>query len=75
MGAEQRYLSALELAPGVKQLLGADGVMLRGESESDTVRTASDYSYSASCYAGQNFRIVGDAGGKLTFSRFSPSTD
>ncbi|KAH9036550.1 FAD/NAD(P)-binding domain-containing protein [Lactarius hengduanensis] len=60
--AEQRYLSALDLAPGVRQLLGPDGVMARGESESDTVRTASDYSYSASYYAGGNFRIVGDAG-------------
>lgn len=63
VGAEQRYLNALDhLAPGVKQLLSPDGVMLRGESESDTVRTASDYSYSASYYAGENFRIVGDAG-------------
>ncbi|KAF8271874.1 hypothetical protein EI94DRAFT_493683 [Lactarius quietus] len=62
VGAEQRYLSALDLAPGVKQLLSPDGVMLRGESELDTVRTASDYSYSASHYAGENFRIVGDAG-------------
>ncbi|KAH9000779.1 FAD/NAD(P)-binding domain-containing protein [Lactarius hatsudake] len=53
---------ALDLAPGVRQLLGPDGVMVRGESESDTVRTASDYSYSASYYAGGNFRIVGDAG-------------
>ena len=75
VGAEQRYLSALDnLAPGVKQLLSPDGVMLRGESESDTVRTASDYSYSASYYAGENFRIVGDAGGKHIFSKFSPST-
>ncbi|KAH9174675.1 hypothetical protein EDB89DRAFT_458615 [Lactarius sanguifluus] len=62
VGAEQRYLSALDLAPGVRQLQGPDGVMVRGESESDTVRTASDYSYSASYYAGGNFRIVGDAG-------------
>ncbi|KAI9458851.1 FAD/NAD(P)-binding domain-containing protein [Lactarius psammicola] len=62
VGAEQRYLSALDLAPGVKQLLCPDGVMLRGDSDSDTVRTASDYSYSASYYAGENFRIVGDAG-------------
>jgi hypothetical protein len=43
--------------------------MLRGEPESDTVRTASDYSYSASSYAGENFRIVGDAAGKFFYSR------
>ena len=65
VGAEQRYLNALDLAPGVKQLLTPDSAMLRGESESETVRTASDYSYSASYYAGENFRIVGDAGGKF----------
>jgi hypothetical protein len=76
VGAEQRYLSALDhLAPGVNQLLSPDGVMLRGESESDTVRTASDYSYSASYYAGEKFRIVGDAGGKLIIPGISPSTD
>ena len=67
VGAEQRYLSALDLAPEVKQLLTPDGIMVRGESELDTVRTASDYSYSASYYAGENFRIVGDAGGEFIY--------
>lgn len=41
--------------------------MLRAEPESDTVRTASDYSYSASSYAGENFRIVGDAAGAFSY--------
>lgn len=63
VGAEQRYLKALGLTPGVKRLLGIDSVIVRGESEADTVRTASDYSYSASSYAGEHFRIVGDAAG------------
>ena len=67
VGAEQRYLKALDLAPGVKRLLGSEGLMLRGEPESDTVRTASDYSYSASSYAGENFRIVGDAAGAFSY--------
>ena len=66
-GAEQRYLKALDLTPGVKGLLGSEGLMLRGEPESDTVRTASDYSYSASSYAGENFRIVGDAAGAFSY--------
>ena len=70
-GAEQRYLKAVDLSPGVKRLLGSESVMLRGESESDTVRTASDYSYSASSYAGENFRLVGDAAG--IFSILMPS--
>ncbi|KAI0264704.1 hypothetical protein BC834DRAFT_1042243 [Gloeopeniophorella convolvens] len=61
VGLEQRYLSALDLAPGVKQLLGSSGNMPRGEPDTDTVRTASDYSYAASSYAGENYRIVGDA--------------
>jgi hypothetical protein len=78
-GAEQRYLKVLDLTPGVKRLLGSACVMLRGESESDTVRTASDYSYSASSYAGENFRVVGDAAGmffysyaKVSLSNFQP---
>ncbi len=76
VGAEQRYLSVLDLAPGVKQLLSPDGVMLRGKSESETVRTASDYSYSASYYAGENFRIVGDAAGRsLIFNLAWMSTE
>jgi hypothetical protein len=68
VGAEQRYLKVLDLAPGVKRLLGSESVMLRGELESDTVRTASDYSYSASSYAGENFRVVGDAAGMFFYS-------
>jgi flavine halogenase len=39
--------------------------MVRGEGELSTVRTASDYSYSASSYAGENYRMVGDAAGKF----------
>ena len=63
--AEQRYLKALDLAPGINQLLGSKGRIVRGEAELATVRTASDISYSASSYAGENFRIVGDAAGKF----------
>jgi hypothetical protein len=73
-GAEQRYLKALDLTPGVKRLLGSEGVMYRCESESDTVRTASDYSYSASSYAGENFRIVGDAAGTFFYSNDKSSS-
>ena len=64
--AEQRYLKALDLAPGVNQLLGSKGRVVRDEAELGTVRTASDYSYSASSYAGENFRIAGDAAGKFS---------
>ncbi|KAL8926519.1 MAG: hypothetical protein Q9208_002846 [Pyrenodesmia sp. 3 TL-2023] len=52
------YLSALQLAPNLyKLLLNGDG----GELISD-IKSASDYSYSASSYASPYVRIVGDAG-------------
>ncbi|KAJ7898838.1 hypothetical protein B0H14DRAFT_2331937 [Mycena olivaceomarginata] len=49
------YLTQLNLAPGVIRLLGT--AELAGE-----VKSAGDSSYSASNYAGRNYRIVGDAG-------------
>ncbi|KAF8209748.1 putative halogenase [Mycena galopus ATCC 62051] len=49
------YLTQLNLAPGVIRLLGT--AELAGE-----VKSAGDYSYSASNYAGRNYRIAGDAG-------------
>jgi hypothetical protein len=61
--AEQRYLKALDLSPGVKRLIGSKGRMVRDEAELATIRTASDYSYSATSYAGENYRIIGDAAG------------
>jgi flavine halogenase len=39
--------------------------MVRDEAEFAAIRTACDYSYSASSYAGENYRIVGDAAGKF----------
>ncbi|KAG5637513.1 hypothetical protein H0H81_004264 [Sphagnurus paluster] len=52
-----RYLSNLSLAPGVVKLITPGGKMVQG-----SVRSASDYSYSASSYAGNGYRIIGDAG-------------
>ncbi|KAG5725691.1 hypothetical protein E4T56_gene7323 [Termitomyces sp. T112] len=51
------YLSALALAPGVVELITSGGSMVEG-----SVKSASDFSYSAASYAGSNYRIVGDAG-------------
>ncbi|KAJ3757385.1 hypothetical protein EV360DRAFT_95249 [Lentinula raphanica] len=45
-----RYLSNLRLAPGLMLLLQG------------SVRSASDFSYSAPSYAGKGYRIAGDAG-------------
>ncbi|KAJ8076890.1 hypothetical protein PM082_001313 [Marasmius tenuissimus] len=52
-----RYLSNLSLAPGLVKL-----VTEKGRMEVGSVKSASDFSYSAPSYAGQNYRIVGDAG-------------
>ncbi len=66
-----RYLSFLQLAPGVSSLVG-DGELVSiktdeedSQEEAPVARSASDYSYSAAEYAGPGFRIVGDAGCEL----------
>ncbi|KAF8070432.1 FAD binding domain-containing protein [Lyophyllum atratum] len=52
-----RYLSNLSLAPGVLRLITSGGHLKEG-----SVKSASDFSYSAPSYAGNNYRIIGDAG-------------
>ncbi|KAK0226141.1 FAD binding domain-containing protein [Armillaria fumosa] len=52
-----RYLASLSLAPHLVDLIGDKGMLMEG-----TIAKASDYSYSAPSYAGNGFRIVGDAG-------------
>ncbi|TRM69173.1 hypothetical protein BD626DRAFT_473188 [Schizophyllum amplum] len=52
-----RYLAALGNAPGVLDLLLAQGSMVE-----DSVKSASDYSYKATEHAGPHFRLSGDAG-------------
>lgn len=54
---ETHYRNQIQLAPGVIKLL-ADARLV-GE-----LKSAGDYSYSASSYAGPNYRIAGDAGGQ-----------
>ncbi|KAI0364421.1 FAD/NAD-P-binding domain-containing protein [Pilatotrama ljubarskyi] len=65
----ERYQSFLELAPGILELVG-DGELVTLQTDEDdgedaevpAARSASDYSYSASEYAGPGWRLVGDAG-------------
>ena len=73
-----RYLSFLQLAQGVLGLIG-DGELVdvagegmgeqpdEGAAAGRTVKSASDYSYCADVYAGEGWRIIGDAGGALHF--------
>lgn len=60
---QQHYLKELAAnAPKINRLL--DQAELFEYSGGPKVRTASDYSYSSTSYAGHNYRIVGDAGGE-----------
>ncbi|KAJ6583048.1 putative halogenase [Mycena vulgaris] len=52
---ETHYLTQIRLAPGLVNLLGDAKFM-------GQLKSAGDYSYSASEYAGKNYRIAGDAG-------------
>ncbi|KAF5379550.1 hypothetical protein D9757_009275 [Collybiopsis confluens] len=54
-----RYISMFDLAPGIVKLITDKGSLVEG-----SVKSASDYSYSAPAYAGPNFRLAGDAGGQ-----------
>ncbi|KAI0724125.1 FAD/NAD(P)-binding domain-containing protein [Fomitopsis betulina] len=68
----ERYRGFLQLAPGVQGLIG-EGELVdvvgegMGEQQDEAaagraVKSASDYSYCADVYAGEGWRIVGDAG-------------
>ncbi|KAJ7656560.1 hypothetical protein B0H17DRAFT_373719 [Mycena rosella] len=52
----EHYLDQLQFVPGAKELVGENGKMIPG-----SIKSAADYSYSASRYSGDHFRIVGDA--------------
>lgn len=55
-GMVEFYKHCLTLAPEINERLA------EAELVSDNIKAASDWSYSASAYAGPNFRLVGDAG-------------
>lgn len=62
---QQHYLKELAAnAPKINRLL--DQGELFEYSGGPKIRTASDYSYSSTSYAGPNYRIVGDAGGEYS---------
>jgi flavin-dependent dehydrogenase len=65
-----RYIALFKLAPGIVKLITNEGSLV-----DESVRSASDYSYSAPSYAGPGFRIAGDAGGACFPNTFiQPST-
>jgi hypothetical protein len=62
----RHYHESLLLAPGLKKLIG-NGRMVEyppsDKKHEKLVHIAGDYSYYASTYAGNGWRIIGDAGG------------
>jgi hypothetical protein len=62
----RKYLETLELAPGVKKLVG-DGELVdhlgADAGNPSLVHSTTDYSYSLDGYAGDGWRVIGDAGG------------
>jgi hypothetical protein len=77
---EDRYRCFLSLAPGLVKLLGCGRIVQKEAVEGQPgqldllIRSASDFSYSASSYGGPGFRLVGDAGG-MSFNIPPPYTD
>lgn len=76
----ERYRSFIDLAPGVKDLIGTGTLTVKPTSPPNSpafyssidnapneplVKSASDFSYSSPSHAGKFYRVVGDAGGEL----------
>ncbi|KZT50408.1 FAD/NAD(P)-binding domain-containing protein [Calocera cornea HHB12733] len=57
---KDHYLLQMKLCPGLMDLVGDAELVDDGKNSS--VRSASDYSYTSTNYAGDHYRLVGDAG-------------
>ncbi|KAH7872221.1 FAD/NAD-binding domain-containing protein [Lentinula edodes] len=53
---KNHYFQQLKLAPGVQALIGTKGYFVNG-----SIKMTSDYSYHATSYSGDHYRIIGDA--------------
>ncbi|KAJ7657874.1 hypothetical protein DFH06DRAFT_456143 [Mycena polygramma] len=58
---QDHYLSQLAFVPRLKKLLGGAQLRVDASGQIPTVKSASDFSYTATHYAGDHFRLVGDA--------------
>jgi hypothetical protein len=56
------YLDQMQFAPGLRELLKNASLK---EDIDEPIKSASDYSYSATSYAGDHYRQVGDAAGAI----------
>jgi len=59
---KEYYLDQFQFVPGVRNLL--DGATMKEDDEYYHVQSASDFSYAADKYAGDHYRIIGDASGE-----------
>lgn len=59
--ARQFYLDELKRTPGVMKFIG-DARLMKAE-DGTQVKTTSDFSYAATSYAGDHYRMAGDAAG------------
>ncbi|KAG0699370.1 hypothetical protein DFH29DRAFT_983558 [Suillus ampliporus] len=65
---EDRYQLSLSLAPALVKLIGSGRIVQKEAADGQPgqldllIRSASDFSYSASSYGGPGLRLVGDAG-------------
>ena len=60
---QTHYLEEVKKVPGLIKLVG-ESATLKNAGQPGAVKSTSDFSYSAPSYAGDHYRIVGDAGGK-----------
>ncbi|KAK7055108.1 hypothetical protein R3P38DRAFT_2845154 [Favolaschia claudopus] len=58
---QDHYLDQFVFVPRLKKLLGGAELVIDTSGQNATVKSASDYSYTASAYSGDHFRLVGDA--------------
>ncbi|KAI9571693.1 FAD/NAD-binding domain-containing protein [Boletus coccyginus] len=58
---QAHYEEEVKKVPGLMKLIG-DKATLKLSGQPGSVKSTSDFSYSASSYAGDHYRIVGDAG-------------
>lgn len=54
----EHYMEQLKFCPGVMDLIGDSGKFIEG-----SIKGTADYSYHATAYSGDHYRIIGDAAG------------
>jgi flavine halogenase len=70
---KEHYMDQFKFAPGLQKLIG-EGELVTGRDKPD-IQSASDYSYSADSYAGDHFRLIGDASGEGVYLNIRRRSD